>query len=81
MPATVAPFWRPSILHGARSPATGRADLAAYGYEHSLPVFRELGDRHGEAQTLGNLGVALGAVGKPDEGTAQLRQALAILEE
>jgi hypothetical protein len=42
---------------------------------------RELGDRHGEAQALNNVGLALREIGELEKGTAALERALRILEE
>src|SRR5262249_13644082 len=50
-------------------------------YEQSLAIFRELGDRHGEGQTLGNLGDVYRLQGRWAEATAAYEQSLAIFRE
>jgi hypothetical protein len=46
--------------------------------QDALPIFRQLGDRHGEAEALRDLGDALRAVGHDREAGTAWREALAI---
>ncbi|HEY2665796.1 MAG TPA: tetratricopeptide repeat protein, partial [Actinomycetota bacterium] len=48
--------------------------------QHSLALFREVGDRWGEAASLRDLGDALRAVGHHMEAEARWQEALAICE-
>jgi len=48
--------------------------------EDSLAIDRELGDPHGQAEALRELGVTLRALGRPEEARAHWRQALAIFK-
>jgi Tfp pilus assembly protein PilF len=47
----------------------------------ALAIFREVGDRHGEALTLNNLALAEGRAGEEETAVADLEQALAILRQ
>lgn len=59
---------------------TGAMDEAVAAHEQALALFRELGDRRGEALTLSNLALAL-ATSDPDAAVARCEEARAILQE
>jgi tetratricopeptide (TPR) repeat protein len=61
--------------------AQGRLVEASASYERALGVFRNLGDRVGEATTLTNLGVVLVAQGRPAEAVDLHEQALDMSDE
>ena len=48
-------------------------------YQQRLPIFRQLGARHGKGMTLVNMGVLPERQGKADEAVALWRQALELL--
>jgi tetratricopeptide (TPR) repeat protein len=50
-------------------------------YQRALRLNREIGSRWGEAETLGHIGDASYAVGRPDDARAAWQEALAILDE
>ena len=49
-------------------------------YEHALDIAREIGDRQGEGNHLGNLGATYANLGEMSKARAFVQQALAILE-
>jgi hypothetical protein len=49
--------------------------------QDSLAIYRELGDRHGEAEALRDLGDALRAVGRDLEAGSAWQETLAICQE
>ena len=54
----------------------------AIGYhEQNLDISREIGDRQGEANALGNLGVAHARLGNAEKATALIREARQIGQE
>jgi len=57
---------------------TGRPAEALPGYEAALPLFREAGDRHGEADCLQKIGRAALDARKRDEAEARLEEALSL---
>ena len=59
----------------------GRWDEAIKCHKESLAILRELGDRHGEGQTLGNLGNVYQLQGRWDEAIECFKQDLAICRE
>ena len=59
----------------------GRHQQALDCLEESLAIRRELGDVHGQAASLRELGVTLRALGRPEEARAHWRQALALFEQ
>ena len=50
-------------------------------YEQHLAIAREIGDRRGEGNALGNLGVAYTALGQVEQAIGLLEQALQIGQE
>jgi tetratricopeptide (TPR) repeat protein len=58
----------------------GTLDEAVGSHEQALEIFRELGDRRGEALTLSNLALAL-AARDPDAAVGRFEEARAILQE
>ena len=50
-------------------------------YEQALVISREIGDRRGEGNRLGNLGLAYAALGRVEEAIDFYQQALVIFEE
>ena len=54
---------------------------AATCYEHALRIFRSVGDRWGEAESLTNLGDSRQAVGESLQAQEAWRQALAIFDD
>ena len=50
-------------------------------FRRDIAICRETGDRHGEGQTLGNLGIVCGKLQRFDEAIACYQDALAILLE
>ncbi len=55
--------------------------LAKEKYEEALPQWREIGDRHAEAQTLNSLGFLIGLLGAPAKAIEYYDQALRIRQE
>jgi tetratricopeptide (TPR) repeat protein len=77
-----------SLRPGARSAHNYRLyqrqehlDEAVTSYEESLPIYRELGDRHGEGQTLVNLGIVRSERGEFAIAQGCWRTAVALLEQ
>ena len=54
----------------ADSPPPGPFDQAAGYQQHALALYREIGDRGGEAEALNGAGDTLLATGQPDEARA-----------
>jgi tetratricopeptide (TPR) repeat protein len=59
----------------------GRADEAIPRFRRSLDLFREIGDRRGEGNALGNLGIAYRQVGEPRRAIEHFERRLAIARE
>ncbi|MDH3640517.1 MAG: tetratricopeptide repeat protein [Gammaproteobacteria bacterium] len=59
----------------------GRLEEAEIFCEDALDLYRQAGDRQGEARALGELGAILAGQGHNDRSVASLEQALAILRE
>lgn len=60
-------------------------DIARYAealslYEQSLSIFRDIGDRQGEAKSLNNIGLIYQAQGEYDKSLAYLEQSLPIFQ-
>ena len=58
----------------------GEVHKAIEFYEKSLVIKREIGDRRGEGNALGNLGIALYGLGEKERGIELMKQALVIYE-
>ncbi len=59
----------------------GRPERALTFYEQVLPIWREVGNRVGEAVTLNNMGLAYEAMGQPERALTLYEQALPIRAE
>ena len=59
----------------------GRYEQAASHHQEALTLFRELGDRAGEAEALNGLGDALLASGQPEDARAQHAIALGLASQ
>jgi hypothetical protein len=59
----------------------GRLNDALSCLHASLTIWRAHGERHGQASTLGRLGLAQKHAGRPDEARESLSEALLLLAE
>src|SRR5207244_3275606 len=59
----------------------GRPQEALTLFEQALPIWREVGDREGEAVTLNNMAVVYENIGRPQEALRLHEQALPIRRE
>ena len=59
----------------------GEVEKAIGYYEQALVIAREIGDRQGEGNALGNLGIAYADLGEVEKAKALLQQAKAIGEQ
>jgi tetratricopeptide (TPR) repeat protein len=50
-------------------------------YQRALGLYREIGDRWGQAETLGHIGDTRQAAGHPNEARVAWEEALAILDD
>jgi tetratricopeptide (TPR) repeat protein len=60
---------------------SGEDDQALDNYQQALGLYRDIGDRTGEAHTLGNLGAAYQRLGRYDQALDHHEQALVIERE
>jgi tetratricopeptide (TPR) repeat protein len=73
-PGTVAAFWHQT---GVAEQAAGRGEAAEDAYRQALAIAVRLGDRAGQASTLGQLGLLYNNVlDRPEEAAAFYRQAV-----
>lgn len=59
----------------------GETRRAVQFYEQQLAIVREIGDRRGEGNALGNLGLAYADLGEPRRAIQFYEQQLAIVRE
>ena len=59
----------------------GEPKKAIEYYEQALKISREIGDRRGEGNDLGNLGIAYSDLGEPRKAIEYYEQALKIAKE
>jgi len=69
------------LKHGTLSSQTGHSDDAFSYYKESLAIARDVGDRHIEGQTLGNIGYLHLQHGRMEEGLSFTEESLAIHRE
>ena len=60
---------------------TGQVDRALKYYQQSLQMFKELGDKQGEANTLGDIGKASTKLGDTEQAIGHFQQALVLQKE
>jgi predicted ATPase/class 3 adenylate cyclase len=76
-----APLARVAHGLGVLMDQQGEPDAARQLFEHSLAIWRELGDRDGQARELNSLGIAYRHIGQPAKARAFLEEAVAVNRE
>jgi tetratricopeptide (TPR) repeat protein len=75
------PFLPRATAHPRCKSLQARRGAPVTAHQDAAAIYREIGERHGEAKALNNLGAALGELGRFEETIAALHKAAAIFGE